>query len=250
MNRVGMTAVVALALSFGGARAQEPADARAVVDRAIEAAGGETRLSGLSAATWKTEATSQAGGQTRTSKATLHGQLPDRFRLDSTSVVNGKSSTYSKVLDGGKGWTVRDGQVKELDAEAIRETRATFYHKRLGQTLVPLKDKATRLTPLGTSVVADREAVGVLANRAGERDVKLYFDKETSLLLKTEMLERDERTGKAGPVEIYYSDHRKFGGLMLPGKTVTKRDGKAVIEVKLIDFEPKAKVDAKLFEKP
>src|SRR5262249_48530809 len=117
-------------------------------------------------------------------------------------------------------------------------------------TLVPLKDPVYQLIPLGEAKVADRDALGIRISKESQPDVKLYFDKQTAHVLKSELVEVDEATGKNELVEMYYSDHRRMNGVLIPGKTITVRNGRVIREIQLLDFQPNAKMDPRLFQKP
>jgi hypothetical protein len=247
-----LSAALAVALAAPcAARADDQEDARALVERAIEAAGGRAKLEGLTSGSWRTRATNLEVDPPRVASAQLHGQLPDKFRVESTSEVDGKKVTVARVIDGARGWTVRDGEVKEMDAEALKRSRQAYYHKQLAQTLVPLlRDRTFRLKLLGETKVGDRAALGLRVSSAGQPDVTLYFDKMTALVVKSELTDVNEITGKGEAVEMLFSKHRAFDGIMMPGRTETRKDGKTIRQIELLDFEPNAKVKPELFKKP
>ena len=101
--------------------------------------------------------------------------------------------------------------------------------------LVPLLDaKAFTLTALGEYKLNDRVVVGVGVKGSGQRELKLYFDKETALLVKTEQ-KIDGGDGKDVVQEAFYRDHREIGGYRRPGRAAAYRNGKKVLEGELID---------------
>ncbi len=240
-----MAGPVLLLLAGGASRAAEAERLKALVEEAIKAKGGEARLIELQAAVWKSRGT----GPERTTRATLYGQLPDKFRLESERTTDGKTTRFVKVINGKRGWTMQDGRVREMTAEQMAETRQTFYHKHLDTTLLPLKDKEAELAGLGESSVEGRPAVGLRVRRPGRPDLKLYFDKETKLLLKSEMTARG-RDGKGTRLEHVYSDYQDFDGIKLARKLKRFADGKPVGEVELVEFRPRAILERHVFERP
>jgi hypothetical protein len=245
-NKAALAAGLALLLAAGAARADEQGQLKALVEEAIKAKGGEARLIELQAAVWK----SQGTGPERTTRATLYGQLPDKFRLESERTVDGKTTRFVKVINGKRGWTIEGGRVREMTAEQMAQTRETFYHKHLDTTLLPLKDKDVELAVLPEARVEGRAAVGLRVRRPGQPDLKLYFDKQTKLLLKSEMTAKGKDGGKGTHLEYFYSDYQDFDGIKLARKLKRFADGKPQGEVEIVEFRPRPSLERHLFERP
>jgi outer membrane lipoprotein-sorting protein len=245
-NDWALAAGLSLLLAGGAARADEPERLKALVEEAIKAKGGEARLIELQAAVWKSRGT----GPERTTRATLYGQLPDKFRLESERTTDGKTTRFVKVINGDRGWAVEGGKVRALTAEEMAQTRETFYHKHLDTTLLPLKDKEVELAGLDESTVEGRRALGLRVRRPGRPDLKLYFDKETKLLLKSEMTTKGREGGKGTRLEYVYGDYQDFDGIKLARKLKRFADGKPVGEVELVEFRPRAGLERHVFERP
>jgi hypothetical protein len=92
-----------LAGPAGALLAGEREEIKALVEEAIAARGGAERLKGVRAAVWKSEGATP----TRTSRATLYGQVPGMFRLESERTQGGRTTLFVKVINGDKGWLVR-----------------------------------------------------------------------------------------------------------------------------------------------
>jgi hypothetical protein len=235
-----------LLLAGEAARADEQERLRGLVEEAIKAKGGEARLTELQAAVWK----SRGAGPERTTRATLYGQLPDKFRLESERTAGGKTVRFVKVINGDRGWAVEGGRVRAMTAQELAQAKATFYHKQLDTTLLPLRDEGVKLAGLGESQVGDRQAVGVAVSRAGFPDVRLYFDKKTKMLLKSEMGVREGAGGKESLVEYHYSDYQDFGGMKLARRTQRVVDGKPFGQVDITEFTPKKSLPSHYFLPP
>jgi hypothetical protein len=77
-------------------------------------------------------------------------------------------------------------------------------------TLVPLlKDQSFTLTSLGDSKVNGQAALGVKVTSKGQVDVKLYFARDSALLVKYERMEPDPQTNKDVLHETYPTDYRE-----------------------------------------
>src|SRR4051812_41074903 len=121
MTRV-LIVISLLAAGAGSTFADEAAKARKVVDRAIKVIGGAKKLGELKAAVWKTNGTFQG----RPSRAQFSGELPGKFRIDSTRLVDGKKTIYSRIINGEKGWIVDDGQVKPMGVAEIADVKSSY----------------------------------------------------------------------------------------------------------------------------
>src|SRR5437870_1276623 len=100
---IGPILVAALAAGLAGpARAGD--DAKAVLDKAIKALGGEEKLSKPKGFTWKTKGTIHIMGSDNafTGKVTVQGL--DHFRSEVDGEFGGNKIMIATVLAGDKGW--------------------------------------------------------------------------------------------------------------------------------------------------
>jgi hypothetical protein len=114
-----------------------------------------------------------------------------------------------------------------------------------------LNDKEFKLTVEGDKKVGDKEAKVVKVAREKRPTVTLYFDKESGLLVKSDMKVKDEfQNWKEALDESYFEDYKDVGGRKVFTKLRVVRDGKTMIEGTLSDQKVHDKLDPKLFEKP
>jgi hypothetical protein len=131
----------------------------------------------------------------------------------------------------------------------VAETKETMHAGRLAR-LIGLNDKECKLSAVGESKVNDRPAIGVRVECKGYQDVSLFFDKETSQLVKMERRATDAQMNKEFTEETLYGDFKKVDGVLVSHKQTIKRDGKVYVENETTDYEVKDKLDDKLFKKP
>jgi hypothetical protein len=138
-----------------------------------------------------------------------------------------------------------------LDEDAVAEAKEDLHAGRV-ETLVPLlKDKRFELSPLGGAKVGDHETAGVRVAHKGHRDIKLYFDKKTGLLLKNERVIKDQMLGgQERTQETLHSDYRDVSSVKQPMKLVIRRDGEKHLEAEVTNFQTGEKVDDAVFAKP
>jgi hypothetical protein len=131
------------------------------------------------------------------------------------------------------------------------------------RALLRLKDTGMKVSLLGerkagdhTALLGDRTALCLQLARAdgkewlpahlllGQRvkEVRLYFDKESGLLLKEELNDPHH-------IEIFYSDYQVFNGIPVAQKLAQRTDGEVIYRSE-VEFHPADRLDAKLFQKP
>ena len=89
-------------------------------------------------------------------------------------------------------------------------------------------------------------------SREGHRDISLFFDAETALLLKSETIVRDLEGGSDKEVtqETFYSNFIDDNGVQRSRKHTTKRDGMNFLEIEISESKPADRLDASTFAKP
>src|SRR5205823_4212538 len=112
-----------------------------------------------------------------------------------------------QVYSGDKAWIHVNDEPQRLDEQLVEALLRGRYAERLNNPVL-LKDKNYRLTSLGDSKVQGRDVIGVEASAAKKPPVKLFFDKSTGLLLKTEHRQLDPRSLQEITQESFYSDYR------------------------------------------
>jgi hypothetical protein len=246
MRTIGWTAVLAgLALGPAAGRADEAGGARAVVDKAIQAAGGADVLKKYPAMTAKAKGTFYGLGDGIEFTAELFMQYPDKRRRE----IDAGGMKIVDVVNGGKGWASAGEMVQEMPKEMLDELREEMYCSAVTGLRALLGD-GFKLTALEPIKVGDKPALGVRVSKKGHRDVSLYFDKDTGLLLRSEWRGKDPRMGTGFTEERLIGGYKKIDGLQVPFKVTVKHDGKLFIEQELTEAKPAEKLDDKLFAKP
>jgi hypothetical protein len=225
-------------------RADDRADALAVIEDAIKAHGGADALA-------------KAQSFTRTGVGTVSGfgdkempmtdeltvSLPDRSRV---AIEIDKKVKLVAVLNGDKGWESNGGPGTAATAARVQEMAEEMYVLWL-TTLTPLKKNDYLLKVLPEKKVGDKPAVGVGAAAKGRPDVKLYFDKESHLLVK---VEREAiQGGQKLDKEYLFGDYKDVDGVQLPRRLTEIINGKKLVEIKTAVYKLHKPDDA-AFAKP
>lgn len=228
------------------ARADDAAECRAILDRAVKAVGGWETLARRPAASWKGEGTLHLGGSRPYSgRWTVH--LPDRCRIELEIGSDAAGADKQKLLfvvDGDRGWTASGGEVRAMSDSDLSFWREQLYFDWV-VGLAPLRDPEFTLSRVDEKTVAGRAAVGVKVFRRDRPEVVLFFDKEDGRLVASEL-----RVDGAVRVECGYAGYKDFDGVRHPAKVTVKREGRDFLEGEIADYARQAAADDKLFEKP
>jgi hypothetical protein len=222
---------------------------RALIERAIAAHGGMDNLTRSRADRVKLKGSLFVNGKTVAFTGETLVQLPDKFKNTIQTSVDNRTFTVVQILNGEQTWVTLDGQPQKVEGTALAELRQTLQVARAMRLVPLLSDKTYNLSLLGESKVGDRAALNIKVAAKGHKDLLLYFDKETSLLVKSEHV-LDDGAGKDVKQEEFYSDFRDLGGFKRPVKMTVFRKGAKVMEAELLDVKYFNRFDDSEFAKP
>jgi hypothetical protein len=230
------------------ARGDQNAAARALVDKAIQAHGGEAKLSSLPPATTKIKGIYYEFGEAFAITGESIAHFPDHGRFIMEAEVDGQKSRIVAVRNGNKGWIKINDDTREMESEELDRARDECYAGWVA-CLLPLKDDAFDLRPLGEVNIDKRPAMGVAVSRKNCPDVNLYFDKESGLLVKTTCpVKENDRT--ALTEETILKDYGEVQGVKKPMKIIMKVNGMPYMEVEVTVYRVEKKLDDSIFAKP
>ncbi len=248
MNKIAtILSVLVFSASLGFAQNK----ARAIIEKAIQAQGGETRVAKLRTMRIKVEGTAALAPGQPDVPFTIEDvwQMPQRYKTSSTFQFQDQKFTQIQAIDGGKGWVQANGQTQDMPKEALDEMKEQKYAEDLDR-LAFLTEKEVEISTVDPIEVDGKPAIGVLVKPKGHRDVKLYFDKTSGLLVKREHRLLDPSSGKEVLQEVVFSDYQEKDGLKHYRKIVAFRDRKKVIDAKVTEIAFFDKLDEKVFAKP
>src|SRR5580704_672657 len=129
------------------------------------------------------------------------------------------------------------------------DARASAFWRRSGRCQNGCEPFVSGETQTGfPSVSIDDRPVQVIQVATGdELGAKLYFDKETGLLVR--QVRYTETPVGVIPTQVDYSDYRDVAGVKMPfHQVVTWTDGRSTIA--LSEIQPNAQIDASRFAMP
>ncbi|HKI18411.1 MAG TPA: hypothetical protein VKA15_11045 [Isosphaeraceae bacterium] len=246
---LGAVLVTVFGLSLVGPIQADEKDAKAILDKAIKALGGEEKLSKASAITWKAKGKFSFGENESgfTGQVTVQGV--DHFRALFEGEFGGNPFKAVTVLSGDKGWRKFMDDSMIMDATALASEKQNLYLLITPFTLVPLKGKGFQIEVAGEEKVGDKAAVVLKVTGPDGKDFKLSFDKETGLPVK-EVAKVTGFMGDEFTQERVYSVYKDFDGIKRPTKIVSKRDGEPFMDEEITEFKVLNKVDPRIFTEP
>ena len=115
--------------------------------------------------------------------------------------------------------------------------------------LTPLLDAKKYTIKSGDEAEIDgnkADVVLVSSEKAGLKDLKLYFDRTSHLLVKMQKKDKDENDVEVDE-ETTFKDFKKVQGVLTPHAIVVRRDGKPFMKYEASDVKQLEKVDDKEF---
>jgi hypothetical protein len=219
-----------------------------LIDKAIKAHGGADKLTKEQPTRSKGKGTLELGGGLSMTQETVlqGGKFKETLILD----VNGQEVVVTTVYDGAKAWIKAANQdTMELDGKLLEAIKEASYATRVGR-LVFLKDKAVQMSALGEIKIDDKPAVGVKVSSKGHRDVDMFFDKKSGLLVKVVKQVYDAMKMEEVTEERFISEYQEADGVKVPKKVLLHRDGKKFMEMEILEIKHPEKIDDSEFAKP
>lgn len=252
MIRTYAMALAGLALAGWAlsARAQD-SDVRDLVLKAQKAHGGRALLAKYRGAQAKYKGDVDANGMQAKVEGEVLYNYPDRMKNVIEVEVNNMKIQVQQGYDGKVLWISVLGMKQEFkDQDKIAEMKAGLYADRVA-TLADIEDKEYQLTSLGEVKIKDADAVGVRVSKKDKRDVNLWFDKKSHLLLKSEFRGTDP-FGQGGEVnqEKYFLGYKAVMDVQSPTRMVVHHDGKKIVELEMSDMRYHEALDDTHFQQP
>ena len=247
--RLWLLGVVAVLAAAGVSAADDKATA--VVKKAIEAHGGADNLNKYTAGKFTMKGDVSVMGMDLEFSGDM-AYTTDKYRMHMEMKVMDMTITVHQVLAGGKGKrTVKVGDNTLAAQDVDDDERKMALIGREIQRLTPLLDARQFTTRAGddADVNGKKAAVVVVTPKAFDREFKLYFDKESGLLVKTGHKGKAPGDG-GGEVyqETFVSEYKKVNGVQVGRKLELTHDGKKFMTAKIADVEVLEKLDDKEFK--
>ncbi len=258
--------LLAFLLPTSNLRADDAADARAIVARGMKAAGIPNDGKPVTMTFKYKGKTSTGDGLEATCTGDVAFQAPDLYRFTCKSEASlkievtrqglirrrpmvasgtaGISVDLLAVANGKKAWVSVLGQSQELTGEMLEEGLIQVYQLHVFSLTPLLAEKEFNLSTAGEKEVNGKKAAAVKVERDQKPAITLFFDKDTGLLAKVERKAKDD-SRKEVLNEMYLDDYKDIGGRKYYTKMRVVQDGKPIMEHTLFDQKLQEVLDPK-----
>jgi hypothetical protein len=208
-----------------------------VLDKYIQAVGGADALEKIKTRIQK--------GAVNIGQRQLPVEVDSKAPNKRLSLVHTPNGDNISGFDGQQGWVANPGPrpPRNMDPSEIEAVafEATFYLP------LELKKMFLQMRVRPSEKIGGHEAVQVIGLREGQPPIRLFFDKDSGLLLRT--VRYTETPLGRNPTEIDYADYRSENGVKIPFLwTVARPLGRFTIQIS--ETQQNVPVDDKKFEKP
>jgi outer membrane lipoprotein-sorting protein len=213
-----------------------------ILDKYIQAVGGAQRLAGLTSIVAK--GTYRNYDDFETYPLDVIAKSPNQR----TEIRHTPYGDFTTTYDGRAGWMAAPEEFKPLPVLGL--TGGNLEGAGVDAKLLfpgRIKQALSQWLVGPVTVIDDHDVQIVQGNSAPGFPVKLYFDVETGLLLRS-VRYSESPVGRV-PTQVDYADYRDVSGIKIPFKwTATWTDGRSVFELSSVQVN--VPIDAARFAKP
>jgi hypothetical protein len=249
MRRICLLLLAAGLLVASVQRASAQDDPKALIEKAIKAHGGEDNLAKLKMVRVKSAGNLEIMGLSVKFTSEVLYQLPNKYKNKMQVDLGGMKVKLTQVLNGNKAWVEGDGMTKDIEGDELKAIQEEGY-ANIVETLTPLlKDKAFTLSVIPEVKVNEKPAIGVKVKAKDHKDIDLYIDKETNLVVRVVRDSYDSDTMKEATFETIYTEFKQFDGVKHGTKVRVNKDGKKYAEIDVSEVKVLDKIDPNEFNK-
>jgi hypothetical protein len=226
------------------------ADVKAIIEKAVQAHGGAEKINKMNCIQSKGKGKLELFGNSIDMSQEVTIKFAGKFREVAELEVGGQKVKVISVFDGSKAAIMANGQAVDITDKIMEEFKEGAYAMNVGRLTNLLTDKSLQLSPLGESKVEGRPAVGVKVASKGHRDLDLYFDKDSGMLIKVQTRKNDLQTMQEVDEERIVKEYQDVQGHKVPKKVVVNHDGKKYLELEVFDVKFPNDIADSEFQKP
>jgi hypothetical protein len=229
-----MTVVAIVVANLSRSAHPDEKEAKAIIDKAITAIGGEEKLSNARIITWKSKVKSTFDGKQGQLSVVTTVRGLDQFRTEIEGESDGLKFAATTVVNGAKGWR-RFGDLRsEMDPEELANEKHGIFLAVAIATLVPINRKGFKVESFGAEGAERKQIVGIKVTAPDAKEFSLFFDKESSLPVKQISISKfrnEELTH-----ETTFASYKEFAGIKIATKVEHKLGRITSLSEEITDF--------------
>jgi hypothetical protein len=242
-------ATVCILLAIPRSTGQDPPSPERVISRAVAAHGGKEKIQQLLAYRLTARGVTKLGTEELFDCTCEFVCKVEKTKKVLTVSAKGFTHQIVTVFNGTNAWRKVDSQLENLGKDGVADNTRDAYEAHVAQLYTLIEgDNRPKLEAIDDATIDGSPAYGILVRSEGQRDIRLYFDMKSLLLVKTARVDNDE--GKQILVEHFLSDYRDHDGLKLPFKKLIQLDGKFGSKVEVVRFDFSTAIEDSEFNKP
>lgn len=248
MRLLIVPALVVAAATWLAPTSHADEDPKEIVKKAIEAHGGAENLKKFLGARAESKGSITFMGMDFEFTTQSISQYPDKQKSVIQIDFMGNSLSITQSINGDHVSLMVNNMSQEVPDEQKQELKRGIEMQKVMNLIPLLEDKDYELKVIPGVKVNDRDTVGIAVTGRERPEIKVYFDKETYLLVKVERKALDpSMAGVEVLQETILADYKDFNGVKKPMKTTILHDGKKFMEAVNTKLEVVEKIDDKEF---
>jgi hypothetical protein len=220
-----------------------------IIENYISALGGKTAYEKLDTIVLEGIAEMSVGGKTFLGTARQFVRLPSKsvFSLQFPDIM-GEALFEAEGFDGATGWMKTDKNVRASDdwEQAFKKRSDTLSYLTDAKQFYKIYAKDTLK---GIEKIGNREAYVIEAEPDGAKPEILYFDTQTGLLIRVDVMHAGGKNGVAVPIQNYLDEYADINGFKVP--IVIRQESRgSTMTIKFGDVKYNVPVDDHIFSRP
>jgi outer membrane lipoprotein-sorting protein len=234
-----LVAAVLLAVLAGTVQYAQAQDARAVLDKMIEAQGGRAALAAIKDST--TSGTLEMVQMGMNGSVTMYQKEPDKMRID----IELMGMLITQAYDGQKAWMTNP---QSGSTEEMPETQAASMRRQaMGSDSVLNPEKWGITYALkGKEKVGDKDYILIEQTYKDGTKAVIYIDPVTYLVARAKAKTQD-MTGAEVEGETVFEDYKKVDGVMVAHKMITYQGGAEFLRMTFSKVTNNSKLEDSFF---
>ena len=226
------------------------AEAKVIVEKAIEAQGGKEALEKYKASSSKVKGEMALFGVQIPFTGDVVSMQPDKVFSQIDASMQGQQITVVQIVNGDKLKQTMNGMPSPMEDAQKKEMKQLPLMLEVSSLTPLLKGDKFTVKAEKDEKVGDVDASVILVTGKDLKDVRMFFDKKTGLVLKTTRKGLGLGAG-ADMVEVteetMVSEWKTIDGVKMPSKSVVSHDGKKFMTMEMTEMKLMDKADPKKF---
>lgn len=207
--------------------------AKAVIEKAIQASGGKEHIDKIKGGYSKSKGKLHILGGVDIVQE-VHFAYPDKFRETAELEVMGQKIVTDTIINGGR-ISVKANGMDAPVPETIKDSIKEAGHVLQVMRLVGLSSKDFTLATIGDGMVEGKPAIGIKVSKKDRRDIDIWFDKQSHLVVKVERKTASPVDGQEINEERIITEYKKGDKGPEVKRVIVKHDGKLFVEMEVLE---------------